>query len=616
MARYLFDIETNGLLDQLNTVHSLCMIDVDSGEEYSFSDSGSIDDYRSIDFGLDMLREADEIIGHNIIKFDIPAIQKVYPWATFSCKVTDTLNDSRLIWTNLFEDDMRFRARKKDFPGQLMGRHSLEAWGQRLGFPKDDYSKRMKEKGLDPWAEWNPMMQEYCEQDARVALKLLKLIESKQYSTEARELEVDFQKIIFLQEQFGFPFDEAGAQRLYATLSKRRAELEDQLRSTFKPWYINQGMKTQGRTVTYRKNRPFPETWEGGTEHCKVKQVEFNPGSRDHIADRLIKLRGWKPKAYGNDGKPTVDDAVISTLHYPEAKLIAEYLMVQKRIGQLAEGNQALLKVVKQDRRIHGEVTTNGAVTGRCTHARPNVAQTPAVGVPFGREFRALYTAPDGWTLVGADASGLELRCLAHFMGNWDGGAYADLILNGDIHTANQQAAGLPTRNNAKTFIYAFLYGAGDEKIGSIIGKGPAAGKKLKRKFRDGLPALDKLLKAVEMKVKKPGYLIGLDGRRLHVRSAHAALNTLLQSAGALVMKKALVILFNRLTAEGLQHGKDYAFVANVHDEFQIAVAPHINPEEIGNAAVESIRAAGDHFGFRCPLDGEFKVGRTWADTH
>lgn len=660
MRRYRFDIETNGLLDELDTVHSLAIQDVDSGYCWSCCDHEGYespnghDTTLDIKAGIELLEEADELIGHNIIKFDIPAIQKVFPWFTPNGKITDTLNASRLIWTDLFSMDMRFAQKNQDFPKRLLGRHSLEAWGARLGCPKDDYSKRMKEKGLDPWAEWNPMMQSYCEQDVLTTGKFHELIVSKNYSEEALELEMDFQQIIAKQERTGFPFDVDHAQKLYATLSVRRMELEQELRDTFKSWWVGTEASfarsstrfipcPKGKERRYKRTTPkgtvvskvrsqmsdkvwTTHDWEfegrgyfsyedEGAQFLKIKRVEFNPGSRDHIADRLIKLRGWKPKAFGKDGKPTVDDAVISKLNYPEAKLIAEYLMVQKRIGQLAEGNQALLKVVKDDNRIHGEVCTNGAVTGRCTHSRPNVAQTPAVGVPYGREFRACYTAPPGWVLVGADASGLELRCLAHYMGRWDGGAYTQLILHGDIHTANQEAAGLPTRSNAKTFIYAFLYGAGDEKIGSIVGKGARAGATLKKKFLNGLPALNNLVNGVQRAVKTRGHLVGLDGRILHVRSAHAALNTLLQSAGAVVMKKALVLLEAELQARGLRYCGDYAYVANVHDEFQIICKPELG-EEIGSASVDAIRRAGEHFEFRCPLDGDFKVGNTWADTH
>lgn len=652
MARDIFDIETNGLLDELDRVHSLVIKDADTGEGWSCHDQGwhayksarGFENH-SVEEGLRRLQDADEIIGHNIIKFDIEAIQIVYPWFKPKGKVTDTLVISKLIWTNLKDRDFRFRAKHPEFPGQLIGRHGLEAWGWRLGMHKGDYAKEMKAKGLDPWAEWNPSMQDYCEQDVDVTEALVRLIESKQYSQRAIDLEMEFQQIIWLQEKYGFPFNVDHAQELYATLSKRRAELEQELRRVFRHWWAFAGTqrpkrsmrrfienpngkphwRTSSETITdpesgrKRKKkvqvRGYYEEVTEGVPFCKIKLTEFNPGSRDHIADRLTKLRGWKPKLFGKDGKPTVDDEVLSALQYPEAKLLTEYLMVQKRIGQLAEGKEACLRHVQPDGRIHGQVNTGGAVTGRCTHSKPNVAQTPAVGVPYGREFRECYHAPVGWVLVGADASGLELRCLAHYIARWDGGAYADVILNGDIHTMNQQAAGLPTRNNAKTFIYAFLYGAGDAKIGSIIGKGAKAGKQLKSQFLAKTPALAKLVKGVKGAVMSKGYLRGLDGRLLHIRSDHAALNTLLQSAGALVMKQALINLYRSLSSKGLRHGDDYAFVANVHDEFQILVRPQY-VDLVMEESVNAIRKAGEDFEFRCPLDGEAKQGRTWADTH
>jgi DNA polymerase I-like protein with 3'-5' exonuclease and polymerase domains len=290
--------------------------------------------------------------------------------------------------------------------------------------------------------------------------------------------------------------------------------------------------------------------------------------------------------------------------------------MIQKRIGQLAEGDQAWLKLVRKGK-IHGSVNTNGAVTGRATHAYPNISQVPSSNSPYGLEFRELFTVPAGWTLVGADASGLELRCLAHFMAKWDGGQYGEVLLTGDIHTMNQEAAGLETRPQAKTFIYAFLYGAGDAKIGSIVGGGPAEGKKLKTRFLAKTPALKRLKDAVGDAAKR-GHLIGLDGRILHVRSQHAALNTLLQSAGAIICKKWLVILEERLQIQGFKHGwdGDYAFCAWSHDEVQIACRTPEIATVIAWFATKAVEQAGAHFNFRCPLAGEAKVGSHWGETH
>ncbi len=225
---------------------------------------------------------------------------------------------------------------------------------------------------------------------------------------------------------------------------------------------------------------------------------------------------------------------------------------------------ESWLEFVSDEHRVHGKVITNGAVTGRMTHHSPNMAQVPSSSSPWGVECRECWTVDEGKTLVGADASGLELRMLAHYMKDEQ---YAKEIVEGDIHTKNQVAAGLQTRAQAKTFIYALLYGAGPAKIGKIVGGSATHGQKLIDTFLRNTPSLQRLRKTVD-KLSLQGTLPGLDGRKLHIRSAHAALNTLLQGAGAIVMKKALVLLDTELRRYKL----DARFVVNVHDEFQLEV--------------------------------------------
>lgn len=622
MARFVFDCETDGLLDELTTIHSLVVKNIDTGRVWSCCEAKACpeDMEETIENGLSILMGADQVIGHNIIAFDIPALQKVYPWFDIDWrKIVDTLSISRLIWPNRREDDFNLRKKAgKDgaearLPAKMIGRHSLESWGYRLREWKGDYAEVMKQRGLDPWAAWNPEMQEYCEQDVEVTAKLYLLKKVQEYSAEAIELERDFAYIIDQQERHGFPFDTEAARQLLGKLQGELYELEQKIQEVFKPWEVRTPFipKVNNKKLGYVK----------GQLTYKTKTVVFNPASRDHIASRLIKLRGWSPTEQTKTGKPKVDENILMRLPWPEAQLLAEYLTVEKRIGMLGTGNQALLKCVRPDGRIHGRVNTNGAVTGRCTHSHPNVAQTPSVGKPYGKEFRSLYTSVPGFKLVGADASGLELRCLGSFMARHDGGKYVKVILYGDVHTANQKAAGLSTRDKAKTFIYAFLYGAGDELLGAFVCTSSApearrkAGRKLRRKFVKGLPALGKLIEKVQEVAKERGWLRGLDGRRVHVRHFHAVLNTLLQSAGALIMKKATVILYEHLLERGWSFGVDFALVAHVHDEFQLLVREEI-ADEVGKLAVQSIREAGEHFRFRCPLDGEYKVGNNWADTH
>lgn len=634
----VFDCETDGLLDELTRVHCLSLQAVSPegeplGPVLSANDHGTGE--LTLAEAVERLERAECAIGHNICGFDILALAKVYPGFRVK-RAIDTLLLSTLIYPDIRDRDFNLKKKKPDaLPQQLVGRHSLEAWGYRLGEWKGDYSAEMKAKGLDPWAAWNQEMDDYCDQDVVVTQKLFALQMTKGLSQEAIELEHAVAPILARQERYGFLFDAKLADVLERELATTKARLDDNLRRAFAPWQVSLGMFTPKRNDAKRG-------YVKGVPVEKFKTVVFNPGSRQNIASRLKALYGWKPRAFTPKGEPKIDEEVLAPLKYPEVPLLMEYLMVSKRYGQLASPPPKLLKDgtaskakrkseawrdhVKKDGRIHGRVNQNAAVTGRMTHSTPNMAQVPKVqhskagvlkGIEggWGYECRSLFTVPKGKKLVGADASGLELRCLAHFMAKWDDGEYARVLLEGDIHSVNQNAAGLPTRDNAKTFIYAFLYGAGDEKIGSIIGKGRQAGKQLKEKFLKGLPALAKLSAMVKSKAKSQGWIRGLDGRRLHIRSDHAALNTLLQSAGALVMKKALVILDTRLQAAGLVPGVNYEFVANVHDEWQIEVDED-RAEFVGQTAVASIRAAGDAFGFRCPLDGEFKVGNNWAETH
>lgn len=642
MARYLFDIETNGLLDTLEEVHCLVMMDPDTDTMLSLDPFGDIEE------GVRALMEAEEIIGHNIITFDIPALQMLFPWFKPKGTVTDTLVCSRLIWPDLADRDFKL-VQSGRLPPRRRGSHALEAWGYRLGEMKGEYGKDTHNtKDGDAWAEWNPEMQAYCEQDVRVTKALHDLIVSKRYSQQALDLEHRFAQIIQRQETHGFHFDVDAAQALYSTLVKRRLDLAEDLKAAFPPREI--------RTVFIPKVNNRKRGYIRGVPFEKVRVETFNPSSRQQIASRLIE-KGWQPTEKTASGQYKVDETILANLDVPEAKLLAEHFLVEKRIGQLAEGNQAWLRLERKGR-IHGSVNTNGAVTGRCTHSTPNVAQVPSVGAPYGEECRALFTVPKGFKLVGADLSGLELRCLAHYMARYDDGAYGKVLLEGDIHWANVRAMGLTVedrdeerkdhklfRNGAKTFIYGFLYGAGDEKAGSIVydlilalkeaglpctdlqrgffGKaqeiGPdelkRAGKRLKKRFLDQTPALRRLREDVQAVVTKRGHLIGLDGRKLHVRSQHAALNTLLQSAGALIAKQATVFLYDNLSTLGYRFGRDYALVAHVHDEVQIKVKETI-ADEVGKTAVRAMEQAGEHFLFRCPITGEYKIGNNWADTH
>jgi len=403
----------------------------------------------------------------------------------------------------------------------------------------------------------------------------------------ALEHEVAF--ILTKQEKHGFKFNKKQAQCLLATLSGELADIEGTLQDTFPPIVQKRTSEKTGKEL-------------------KDIVTVFNPGSRQQIAERLQGL-GVKFPQKTEKGSIVVDEGVLSKIDLPEAKLIGRYLMLQKRITQITSWVEA----AGDTDRVHGRVMTIGAITGRMTHMRPNMAQIPNSSSEYGPECRDLWTVDEGNKLTGIDASGLELRMLAHYMRD---PAYVKTVVEGsskdgtDVHTMNMKAAGLTNRDQAKTFIYAFLYGAGAPKIGSIIGGDGKAGARLMNKFLKNTPALLKLKNKVAAHATK-GYILGLDGRRLWIRSEHAALNTLLQGAGAILMKKALIILHKKLKCGIIEAH----FVANVHDEWQVEVEEE-DADRVGRMAVAAIKEAGLHYNLRCPTSGEYKIGNTWKETH
>ena len=548
--RIVLDIETNSTHDKIWCV--VCR-DIDKDVVSTFVQPASLQDF---------MNNCDSIVTHNGIFFDFPVLKKVWGITVKKSQVVDTLVLSRLYNPSL-EDG-----------------HSLAAWGNRLGFLKGDF------KDFD--GGLTDEMLQYCIQDTKVTAELYKHLTKEMnngYSKESIDLEHEVAIIIAEQERNGFKLNEASALSLLAELKTKLDIIQVEMQELFPP------RVESGRTHK-TSGKPLKDIVE-----------PFNPGSRQQIAERLQE-KGWKPKKRTEKGSVIVDEEVLASLDYPEAKAIAEYMMLQKRIGQI----ESWLEAVQKDGRVHGRVITNGAVTGRMTHMSPNMAQVPNSGSPYGHECRELWTIEKGNKLVGIDASGLELRMLAHYMNDDE---YTNEVVSGDIHTANQTAAGLQTRNQAKTFIYAFLYGAGSSKIGSIVGGSAKEGQKLIDSFLRNTPKLKAMREKVARIYATKGWLPGLDGRKLLVRAEHSALNTLLQGAGAIVMKQALVLFKQELKREKIWH----EFKANVHDEWQIE-CKEADAEKVGIIGKDSIKQAGIVLKMRCPLDGEFKVGNSWKETH
>ena len=499
-------------------------------------------------------KNIDQFIMHNGISFDAPVLNKLTGSNIKPNQIRDTLLESYLY--NPVRD----------------GGHSLSAWGERLGYSKGDFNE---------FEEYNEDMLEYCKRDTeltrRVALELQE--EGKDFSKESYDLERKVRGIIDQQQENGFAFNINKAIGLLAELTDEQDALERKSLEMFEPTKVE--LKT------------------------KTKYIPFNIASRKQIAERL-EQRGWKPKLKTEKDNIIINEAVLSKIKMPEAEMFNRYFLLQKRTGLL----KSWIKECTDSDRVHGKVLTLRTITGRMAHAVPNMAQVPAVYSPYGRECRGLWTVDDvsKYRLVGVDASGLELRCLAHYMKDAE---FTNEVLSGDVHTANQEAAGLKTRDQAKTFIYAFLYGAGPAKIGKIVGKGAGAGQALIKKFLSNMPALKRLRENVQKRVSKHKTIQGLDGRLLQIRSEHSALNTLLQGAGAIICKQWLVHIMERV----YKYKMDVKLVASIHDEYQFEVAV-ADIERFCRITKEAMRQTQRTLSVQCDLDCDYKVGKTWAETH
>lgn len=606
-----FDIEADGLYHEVTKIHCMAIQVIEDDKETN------VELFTDIDQAVDLLRSCDLIVAHNGINYDVPVLEKF--GYTIDVPIHDTLLISKLACPDLLMKDQN----RKSVPPRLKGSHSLKAWGYRLRKLKGDFHEEAD------WSVYTEAMGEYCKQDVVVTTALYKKLKEYDTPEEAIQLEQDFARIISRQEKHGVYFDVKAAEKLHVELIQEAERIEQELYKVFTPlktWTPKPFPKvprkkdgTESATLKSQKAMGCHMNEQGEWGYFKL--VSFEPTSRQKIARWLQEVYGWKPTDFTEKGNIIINESVLEKLEFPEGKLLAHYFNVKKLMGQLADGNNAWLKLVEDDSRIRGRVDTLGAVSRRCTHSKPNLAQVPSVRAYKGDAVRSLFTVPKGKKLVGCDADGLELRTLSHYMARYDKGSYARTVDEGDkdkgtdIHTVNQKAAGLPTRDDAKTFIYAFLYGAGAAKIGSIINGSAEEGDRLKEKFLRGLPALNHLLTAVDKTYRNTKTLKALDGNPYHIRSSHSALNTLLQGAGALVMKHYAILADKSFQAKGWVPGKDYEFVLAVHDEYQWEVSEEI-AEEFAKECERVFDDVTKHLGFRIPLRGTADIGDNWYDTH
>ncbi len=563
----IVDIETDSL--DATIIYCIVAKDIESGDTYAF-----VGDDCYTKFPKFIEKHAEKIIMHNGVGFDAPVLNKLTDTNIKLSQIEDTLIMSQL------------------FNPEREGGHSLDSWGRRLGLDKIDFHD---------FSGFSNEMLTYCKRDVDLTHKVYNhlRLEGRKFSPESLRLEHDIRAIITRQEKNGFYLDQQKATSLYAQLTDKAEQLENKVHKTFPPLKREEEFtpKVNNKSRGYIKGEPF----------IKVTYEKFNLASRKQIAERLMML-GWKPKKFTDKNSPIVDESVLSKIEdVPEAKLIAEYLLLKKRTSQISSWMD---EVNPKTNKVHGRVLTLRCVSGRMSHTKPNMAQIPAVYSPYGNECRSCWTTdkPDTHVIFGTDASGLELRLLAHFI---DTPSYTHEILNGDIHTRNMNMAGLTNRDQAKTFIYAFLYGAGAMKVSSIVGsKDASVGKKLIDKFLSELPKLKSFRAQVEQ-AGASGRVLGLDGRLFPVRSAHKAVNTVIQGAGAIACKVWLRNMIRHIYQKGL----DVNLVASIHDEYQFEVNKN-DVQKMGEVVKLSINETTEQLNLKCPLDAEFKIGSNWAETH
>lgn len=564
MTRLVFDIESTGLDPHAPDakMHVMCTTVVG---QPSFKEA-----FNHAREAVEYLNQQELVIGHNIQFFDIPYLETIS-----GIRVIVPVFDTKVMAGLMFPE------RKSQ---------SLKSWGETLGCLKGDFGQ------TTDWKMCTPEMIEYCHQDVEVTLKLYEYLIQNNIPVEAQKLETQVAYIIQKQIARGVGFDTDAAVQLYSELFTDYNNKKNELQNIFPPKVKHTQLKTK----------------------VKEEIIPFNPNSNDDIAARLIEKYKWKPEKLTPTGKAVVDIEVLSALPYPETKVLMELSQIGKLMGYVSDGADAWLKHEKKGR-IHGSVSTTGVVTGRMSHFRPNMAQVPRKGTTYSELCRKLFIPSKGNVLVGCDASALELRCLAHYLAPYDDGRLTKIIEEGDIHQSNADIL-VCTRDMAKHFIYAFIYGAQGAKLAQVLGCSVPKAKEMKTRFEGSFPGFKEFYGALTQASKR-GFINGLDGRKIllpmtansyngGMEANYKRLNYLLQSAGAIIMKKALCIAYDK--------NSKLQFVLNIHDEIQVEVVDY--PEEeaynVGKLLVESIYEAGEYFKFRCPVRAEFKIGKSWNETH
>lgn len=605
----IFDIETNGFYQDCTTIHCIALKRIGIDNDVLLYTQSNIND------ALDILENSEVLIGHNIIQFDIPVLEKFYPSRKFTHNVLDTFNLSCIV----------FPQRQK---------HGLEDWGKDLGFEKfnpmtgkeytDEEWKERKKTKNEAWDKYTSEMGAYCQQDVRVTELVLWQCNVDEIPKSVIELSNKFSWCISQQVINGHKIDTENLLKLNAQIEQDEVVAANELLSKL-PSFTDYTFKVYKRA---NKNKNI----KAGDIECIEVITPFNLSSTYHWMRYLKEKYDFNPPLVRRKGKdeptPSLDDEVLASIEdkYSEIKDLLLWKTANKIRKMIYNSDNSLYNLLDKDGIIHGKVYTDGTVSGRCSHNKPNLSTMPSVrtddngpikGIKgkYAYEVRNLFIPHDGYVQVGFDAKGLEYMCLAHYIN--DRHFSVDIIENGDIHTWTQQTLGFETRRQAKTFEYAYLYGAGKKKLAEGLSAGTGVKytvddvNKAISKFVEALPGLGTLQDNLKNQYQQKGTITGLDGRELQARSEHSLLNLLLQSSGAVVMKNCLVYLKEELDKTDV----DYKFTLNVHDEIQASVRPE-HVEKYKECVYKAVDRTNKDLGLNCKLQVDIKVGRSWAECH
>lgn len=605
----IFDIETNGFYQDCTTIHCVALKRIGIDSDVQLYTQSNIND------ALDILENSEVLIGHNIIQFDIPVLEKFYPSRKFTHNVLDTFNLSCIV----------FPQRQK---------HGLEDWGKDLGFEKfnpmtgkeytDEEWKERKKTKNEAWDKYTSEMGAYCQQDVRVTELVLWQCNVDEIPKSVIELSNKFSWCISQQVINGHKIDTENLLKLNAQIEQDEVVAANELLSKL-PSFTDYTFKVYKRA---NKNKNI----KAGDIECIEVVTPFNLSSTYHWMRYLKEKYDFNPPLVRRKGKdeptPSLDDEVLASIEdkYSEIKDLLLWKTANKIRKMIYNSDNSLYNLLDKDGIIHGKVYTDGTVSGRCSHNKPNLSTMPSVrtddngpikGIKgkYAYEVRNLFIPHDGYVQVGFDAKGLEYMCLAHYIN--DRHFSVDIIENGDIHTWTQQTLGFETRRQAKTFEYAYLYGAGKKKLAEGLSAGTGVKytvddvNKAISKFVEALPGLGTLQDNLKNQYQQKGTITGLDGRELQARSEHSLLNLLLQSSGAVVMKNCLVYLREELSKTDV----DYKFTLNVHDEIQASVRPE-HVEKYKECVYKAVDRVNTNLRLNCKLQVDIKVGRSWAECH